>query len=297
MTFGTQYEASDTGTVSDTATVSNAAKASDTAIASYTPIASDTSTVSDTNTISDTDTVSDTDTGTSTTTDHPSDVNECESDNGGCGDSTYWLCENNPGTDPTCSDIDECDTDNGGCGDPSHWRCENNLGTRPTCSDIDECETETDNCVPFYSTCENTVGGFTCSCLEGYTGDGTVNGTGCTASRGCAVTGAAQLFNDEMSGCRGIVTFAERHTLCDEGWGPCGASAWRAELAANSQAPTHHYWTNSQVYLTPSATHATGWTAGGRAVHRRSTGGGMHGQPDSRHLVLPLMGTFAFRTP
>ena len=33
-----------------------------------------------------------------------------------------------------CVDIDECATDNGGCGDPSVWRCENQVSAPPQCS-------------------------------------------------------------------------------------------------------------------------------------------------------------------
>ena len=38
-------------------------------------------------------------------------------------------------------------------------------------TDIDECELMTHNCNP-NAECTNTEGGFNCSCLLGYTGDG-----------------------------------------------------------------------------------------------------------------------------
>ena len=41
--------------------------------------------------------------------------------------------------------------------------------------DIDECTMGTDNCAP-EATCTNTEGSFTCTCNQGYTG----NGTSCT---------------------------------------------------------------------------------------------------------------------
>ncbi len=32
------------------------------------------------------------------------DIDECDDgNNGGCGDDTYWLCEDNDGADPTCT--------------------------------------------------------------------------------------------------------------------------------------------------------------------------------------------------
>ena len=39
--------------------------------------------------------------------------------------------------------------------------------------DIDECTLETDNCA-IHATCNNTFGGFNCTCNPGYFGDGTV---------------------------------------------------------------------------------------------------------------------------
>ena len=41
-----------------------------------------------------------------------------------------------------------------------------------TTTDIDECGLGRDNCDPSSATCTNTVGGFECACLPGFTGDG-----------------------------------------------------------------------------------------------------------------------------
>ena len=38
-------------------------------------------------------------------------------------------------------------------------------------ADVDECTEGTHNC-SVNATCTNTVGGFTCECLDGFTGDG-----------------------------------------------------------------------------------------------------------------------------
>ena len=42
------------------------------------------------------------------------DVDECATDNGGCGDPVFYACGDNPGSAPTCTDIDECATNHGG---------------------------------------------------------------------------------------------------------------------------------------------------------------------------------------
>ena len=38
-------------------------------------------------------------------------------------------------------------------------------------ADIDECTNANDTC-SLFAVCNNTMGGFNCSCLEGYNGDG-----------------------------------------------------------------------------------------------------------------------------
>jgi hypothetical protein len=83
----------------------------------------------------------------------------CKTDNGGCGDPTYWTCVNNVGAEPTCEDVDECATDNGGCGNPTYRACVNNLGAEPTCADVDECATDNGGCGnPTYRACVNNFG-------------------------------------------------------------------------------------------------------------------------------------------
>ena len=47
----------------------------------------------------------------------------------------------------------------------SIWFCD------VTVADIDECANSTDTCSPF-AVCNNTMGEFNCSCLDGYSGDG-----------------------------------------------------------------------------------------------------------------------------
>ncbi len=87
------------------------------------------------------------------------DIDECETDNGGCGDAAYWACENQEAGEPLCTDLDECETDNGGCGDDTLWTCTDNEGAAPTCTDIDECETDNGGCGDDMRwTCENNEG-------------------------------------------------------------------------------------------------------------------------------------------
>ncbi len=122
------------------------------------------------------------------------DIDECLTDNGGCGDATYWDCENNEGAAPTCSDIDECATDNGGCGDATYWDCENNEGAVPTCSDIDECATDNGGCgSATYWDCDNNEGAApTCSdideCATDNGGCGSATYWDCDNNEGAAPT-------------------------------------------------------------------------------------------------------------
>ena len=48
----------------------------------------------------------------------------------------------------------------------------NNVIANPFTSDIDECADATNNC-DSNATCINTPGSFTCTCNQGYTGNGT----------------------------------------------------------------------------------------------------------------------------
>ena len=122
------------------------------------------------------------------------DVNECDTDNGGC--DTHATCTNgaNSGDAPSCecnsgyegngtdcTDVNECDTNNGGCGDSTYYACSNNVGDDPTCADINECETNNGGCHA-NATCTNNVGAAaTCECNSGYEG----NGTDCTDVNEC----------------------------------------------------------------------------------------------------------------
>ncbi|CAL5025645.1 unnamed protein product [Urochloa decumbens] len=48
------------------------------------------------------------------------------------------------------------------------------------CEDIDECRGRSSNNCTYLNFCNNTPGGYTCSCPDNSTGDGYRNGTGCT---------------------------------------------------------------------------------------------------------------------
>ncbi len=116
-------------------------------------------------------------------------------------------CENTPcdqettcvarGTDKTCTtahlDLDKCSPN---CNEDSIFEqseeefspCDPGFvidSSDPTqCVDVDECETGKSNC-DAHATCENTKGGFSCSCYAGYEGDG-VDCTPLHCPGGCA---------------------------------------------------------------------------------------------------------------
>jgi len=72
-----------------------------------------------------------------------------------------------------CADVDECLTDNGGCGDPAFYACTNNVDAPPTCADINECLVSNGGCDAL-SQCTNQAGALpSCgACPSGYLGDG-----------------------------------------------------------------------------------------------------------------------------
>ena len=83
----------------------------------------------------------------------------------------------------TCEDINECATDNGGCGDATRFQCINGSGRAAVCGDIDECATANGGCDPL-SACTNANGSYSCgSCPEGYVGTGL---SGCIDIDECA---------------------------------------------------------------------------------------------------------------
>ena len=154
------------------------------------------------------------------------DIDECMTDNGGCGSETYYACTNNTGAAPTCADIDVCATDNGGCGDVSAlevhqqhgrrrqtctdidecatnnggcgssalWKCTNNTGAAPTCSDVDECATNNGGCgsSTFWKCTNNTGAAPTCSdineCSTNNGNCGSATFWKCTNNTGAAPT-------------------------------------------------------------------------------------------------------------
>ena len=46
--------------------------------------------------------------------------------------------------------------------------------------DVNECTEGSHNCDTVNGACTNTEGNFTCACNDGFSGDGTTDGTGCT---------------------------------------------------------------------------------------------------------------------
>lgn len=144
------------------------------------------------------------------------DINECNTNNGGCSASA--ICTNTPGSRAcvcrpgftgdgvTCSDVNECLTDNGGC--HGNATCTNTPGARTclcnigyvgngvTCADVDECATNNGGCHS-NATCANAPGTRSCTCNSGYSGNGLTcadvneclsNNGGCAVNATCANT-------------------------------------------------------------------------------------------------------------
>jgi len=111
---------------------------------------------------------------------------ECSCNTGFLGDGT------------TCADINECDTNNGGC--DVLTTCTNTPGNRTCgacpsgylgngddgCMDINECTSDADDCdANPLAMCSNIPGAFTCACPSGYEGDGH-GSNGCSDINECA---------------------------------------------------------------------------------------------------------------
>jgi hypothetical protein len=62
---------------------------------------------------------------------------------------------------------------------------------------------------------------------------------------GCDDNSIEQVFATGMVGCAGSVTYANRDSLCDSGYDPCTIEDWLARHS--DEAPTRHYWTDSQL--------------------------------------------------
>ena len=91
---------------------------------------------------------------------------------GAPSDPTIECCDGLGSVAGTCRDINECATNNGGCG--AGFTCANAAipGAAPTCTDINECAPGGGSHCSANAACTNTAGGFTCACNPGYAGDG-----------------------------------------------------------------------------------------------------------------------------
>lgn len=81
-------------------------------------------------------------------------------------------------------------------------------------------------------------------------GDGCAYGESCVDSAcfndGCIFgIDTREEFTDTMVGCAGVVAFADRDTLCSDGWTPCSAVQWRT--GRGGDVPSYDYWTNDSL--------------------------------------------------
>ncbi|XP_066300020.1 uncharacterized protein [Branchiostoma lanceolatum] len=118
------------------------------------------------------------------------DVDECASPNGGCGQN--MICTNTIGSylcsclvgyhletgSSSCEDVDECAVENGGC----DQICTNEIGSfqcscgsgyvwnadNRQCDDVDECMEVPGICGHYLAVCTNNIGNFDCTCSRGY---------------------------------------------------------------------------------------------------------------------------------
>eukprot|EP00020_Sapocribrum_chincoteaguense_P002256 CAMPEP_0170752440 /NCGR_PEP_ID=MMETSP0437-20130122/11969_1 /TAXON_ID=0 /ORGANISM="Sexangularia sp." /LENGTH=1509 /DNA_ID=CAMNT_0011091509 /DNA_START=9 /DNA_END=4538 /DNA_ORIENTATION=- len=109
----------------------------------------------------------------------------------------------------TCVDINECTDDEYESGCVEHSSCVNVIGSPNRCEcnegfvgdgfvecvDVNECETGDDTCAEEGSTCANTIGGYECTCVEGYADDSGGQGEVCVDVDECA--------NDDTNECSG----------------------------------------------------------------------------------------------
>jgi hypothetical protein len=106
--------------------------------------------------------------------------------------------------------------------------------------------------VPPTSSTTSATGG-----IDIYNGGGaTITTTGSSQAPipcpACSITAVSQqAFDSTMTGCGGVVSFANRSTLCPSGCHVCGANEWLAHHG--TLAPAHNYWTNDLLgYNSPS---------------------------------------------
>ncbi|PVD35905.1 hypothetical protein C0Q70_02874 [Pomacea canaliculata] len=147
---------------------------------------------------------------------------------------SYGICEQctNNTYGQNCSHQCQCNLDNFVSCDHVSGNCTCNIKWEgPTCeTDIDECTTNTYNCSDPHETCNNTVGGYDCICVDGYQKDSSGIckpcasgnfGTNCSSDCTCAAENTVNCSNvDGTCTCKSGWNGAN----CDQDIDECGQS-------------------------------------------------------------------------
>lgn len=202
--------------------------------------------------------------------------------NDGCTDCAVdpsYVCSGAPSTcAKTCGDGmveggEQCDDGNAmqhdgcfACAVEPGYTCDTGMPT--TCADIDECKAGTAGC-DANATCANSIGGFTCTCNNGYKGDGSTctdkdecgsdGGNNCDSHATCTNTTGSFTCACNAPGYMGNGTSCTA-CACANGYA-CSATACKTSCSSDSDCVSDHFCSGGTckvdaVQVSVSDTHA-----------------------------------------